>query len=247
MQGHLNNAATVRLFNDLRVAYVHDAIGPEWIETIRRERLVVAAREVHVLYESEGLPGESFVGALRYVRREGKAAILEQRLVEAATGRAVARAWVVQLLVHDGRVVEWPGSYFAAVAAVDGREIPVRPRRRRRRRWGPPAVPSRRRDGRQAPSSVEHPPERVDRARHRGVVPLGRDRGADQLEVEHARVTRVEHFAQDARERDVAVAGYEPLRRGDGPDLEVAHLHQPDAVDAVADRVWRARARPSRR
>jgi acyl-CoA thioesterase FadM len=136
-QGHLNNASIVRLFNDIRIAYVHDEVGFEWVDTLRRDRLVVAAREVHVLYESEGLPGEAFVGALRYVRREGKAAVLEQRLVEAATGRAVARAWVVQLLVQDGRVVEWPDEYFSAVAAIEGREIPAGPRRGRSE-WGPP-------------------------------------------------------------------------------------------------------------
>ena len=130
-QGHLNNASTVRLFNDLRVAYVRGEVGDEWVEMLRRDRLVVAAREVHVLYESEGLPGEEFVGALRYVRREGKAAVLEQRLVEAATGRAVARAWVVQLLVQDGTVVDWPDSYFSRVAEIEGREIPVGPRRHR--------------------------------------------------------------------------------------------------------------------
>ena len=127
-QGHLNNASTVRIFNDVRIGYVRTGVGEAWVEILRRDRLVVAAREVHVLYESEGLPGESFVGAQRYLRREGKAALLEQRLVEASTGRPVARAWVVQLLVQDGRVVDWPDEYFARVAAIDGREIPVRPR-----------------------------------------------------------------------------------------------------------------------
>ena len=136
-QGHLNNAATVRLFNDLRMAYVRDEVGEVWLELLRRDGLVVAARELHVLYESEGLPGEAFVGALRYVRREGKAAVLEQRLVEAETGRAVARAWVVQLVVRDGAVVDWPGDYWARVAAIEGREIPVGPRRPASA-WGPP-------------------------------------------------------------------------------------------------------------
>ena len=140
-QGHLNNAATVRLFNDLRMAYVRDEVGEVWIEMLHRDRLVVAAREVHVLYESEGLPGEEFVGALRYVRREGKAAVLDQRLVEATTGRAVARAWVVQLLVQDGKVVDWPDAYFARVAAIEGREIPVGPRRPPSD-WGPPDYPA---------------------------------------------------------------------------------------------------------
>jgi acyl-CoA thioesterase FadM len=137
-QGHLNNASTVRLFNDVRIAYVRGEVGDEWVEMLRRDRLVVAAREVHVLYESEGLPDEEFVGAMRYVRREGKAAVLEQRLVEAATARAVARAWVVQLLVCDGRVVDWPDAYFGWVAAIEGHSIPVGPRRPASD-WGPPA------------------------------------------------------------------------------------------------------------
>ena len=136
-QGHLNNASTVRLFNDVRIAYVRGEVGEEWMEMLRRDRLVVAAREVHVLYESEGLPDEEFVGAMRYVRREGKAALLEQRLVEAATARPVARAWVVQLLVQDGKVVDWPDAYFTRVAAIEGREIPVGPRRHASG-WGPP-------------------------------------------------------------------------------------------------------------
>jgi acyl-CoA thioesterase FadM len=136
-QGHLNNAATVRLFNELRVAYVLGEVGFEWVELLRRETLVVAAKEVHVLYESEAFPGESFVGAMRYVRREGKASVLEERIVEATTARPVARAWVVQLLVQSGTVVDWPDLYFARVAEIDGREIPVGPRRHTP--WGPPA------------------------------------------------------------------------------------------------------------
>jgi len=136
-QGHLNNAATVRLFNDLRVVFVRGKVGAGWVEVLRRDKIVVAARELHVLYESEGLPGEAFVGGLRYLRREGKAAVLEERLVEASTGRSVARAWVVQLLVQHGKVVDWPEAYFVRVAAIQGREIPVGPRRPTEV-WGPP-------------------------------------------------------------------------------------------------------------
>jgi len=135
-QGHLNNAATVRLFNDLRVAYVRGEVGFAWVETLQREALVVAAKEVHVLYESEGLPDESFIGGMRYVRREGKASVLEERLVEATTGRPVARAWVVQLLVQNGTVVEWPDRYFSRVAEIEGRDIPIGPRRHTP--WSPP-------------------------------------------------------------------------------------------------------------
>ena len=90
-----------------------------------------------MLYESEGLPGESFVGgdALRAARRQG-------RVARAATGRgvdrtAVARAWVLQLLVQRGVVIEWPDVYFARVAAIEGFEIPIVPRRPPSE-WGPP-------------------------------------------------------------------------------------------------------------
>jgi len=40
-QGHLNNASTVRLFNDLRIAYVRGEIGPNWLDELQRDQLVV--------------------------------------------------------------------------------------------------------------------------------------------------------------------------------------------------------------
>jgi acyl-CoA thioesterase FadM len=134
-QGHLNNAAIVRIFNDVRIAYVMHRLGTRWPEHLSAQGLVVVAREVHVLYESEGLPGEEYVAAMRYVRREGRAAIIDQRLAEATTGRPVARAWVVQLLVRDGAVVDWPDFYFDLVAEVEGAPIEQRPGFRRA--WGP--------------------------------------------------------------------------------------------------------------
>jgi len=127
-QDHLNNAAIVRFFNDLRVTYVHERVGAWWPEMIRTRGYVIAARELHVQYESEGRPGEEFVGAMKYVRREGKAAILEERILERDSGRAIARAWVVQLLVHSGAVVDWPEEFFDAVAAIEGHAIEIRPR-----------------------------------------------------------------------------------------------------------------------
>ncbi|MDP9334969.1 MAG: acyl-CoA thioesterase [Actinomycetota bacterium] len=136
-QRHLNNAAIVRLFNDTRVAYVQGRVGAWWPEEIRTNNLVIAARELHVLYESEGLPGERFLGGMKYVGHEGKAAVLEQRIVESSDGRAIARAWVVQLLVQRGKVVEWPARYFDRVGEIEGREIPVRPRSASHP-WGPP-------------------------------------------------------------------------------------------------------------
>jgi acyl-CoA thioesterase FadM len=138
-QSHLNNAATVRLFNDMRIAYVHGEVGAWWPETIRTNGYVIAARELHVLYESEGLPAESFVGAMKYVARDGKAAVLEQRIVEATNGRPIARAWVVQLLLQEGAVVDWPEPYFDRVTEIEGRPLPAQPRSAGAP-WGPPQV-----------------------------------------------------------------------------------------------------------
>jgi len=134
-QGHLNNAAIVRIFNDLRIRYVYERIGPRWGEHLGAEGLVVVAAEAHVLYESEGQPDEEYVGSMRYVRREGRAAIIDQRLVEASTGRPVARGWFVQLLARAGAVVDWPDFYFGLVEGVEGRAIERRPSNRRP--WGP--------------------------------------------------------------------------------------------------------------
>ena len=116
---------------------MRESIGDWWIDAINVQRFVIAARELHVLYESEGMPEESFVAAMRYVRREGKALVLEQRLLEAETARPIARAWVVQLLVQDGAVVEWPARYVARVEAIEQCSLPARSRGNVAR-WGPP-------------------------------------------------------------------------------------------------------------
>jgi acyl-CoA thioesterase FadM len=136
-QGHLNNAAIVRLLNDLRMGFVHSCLGQRWTDHLGAEGVVVVARELHVLYETEGLPGESFVGGVRVSRRQGKAGIVEQRLVESAAGRPIARAWVVQLLVREGVAVPWPDWYWELVAGAQGGPVPgaapvARPA------WGPP-------------------------------------------------------------------------------------------------------------
>jgi acyl-CoA thioesterase FadM len=136
-QGHLNNAATVRLFNDLRIAYVETVAGDWWRDTLLSSRTIVAARELHVLYESEAIPGDALIGAMRYAHRNGKAAVVEQRIVERETARPIARAWVVQLLARDGRAIEWPDDYFAAVASFEGRTVERRARRGAPP-WGPP-------------------------------------------------------------------------------------------------------------
>jgi hypothetical protein len=46
---------------------------------------------------------------------------------------------VVQLLVQNGTVVDWPDLYFTRVAEIEGRAIPTGPRRAAAD-WGPPPV-----------------------------------------------------------------------------------------------------------
>jgi acyl-CoA thioesterase FadM len=135
-QGHLNNAAVARYCNDLRVGYVRTNLGAPWLEWLRDTGSVIAAREVHLSYESEGFPNESFIGATRILRRDGKAVIIEQMVIESG-GRVVARAWVVQLVVRDGRAVEWPDFYWPLVETTEGRPIPHRPSPQRPP-FGPP-------------------------------------------------------------------------------------------------------------
>jgi acyl-CoA thioesterase FadM len=137
-QGHLNNVAAVRYFQDLRIGYVMDRLAPRWTDHLRAGELVLVARELHVLYETEGMPGERFVGAARVRLRQGRAGVMEERLVERATGRPVARAWVVQLLVRDGRVVDYPDWYWDLLARSEGAPVQVLDAGARRP-WGPPS------------------------------------------------------------------------------------------------------------
>lgn len=126
-QGHLNNAAVAQFFNDLRIAYMvnaHPALG----RGLGELGYVVAVREMHVLFESQGLPEEQFVGASRIEGRRGRAQITVQRIVEGLTGRSVARAWLLHLLLRDGRVVDWPDGYWERVAEIEGRAMPELPR-----------------------------------------------------------------------------------------------------------------------
>ncbi len=126
-QGHLNNAAVAQIFNDLRVTYMTLA-NPEFGRRLAEQGYVVAVREMHLLFESQGMPGERFVGGVRIEGRRGRAQITEQRIVEEQRGRAVARAWLLHLLVQDGRVIDWPETYWERVAAVEGRAMPARMR-----------------------------------------------------------------------------------------------------------------------
>jgi acyl-CoA thioesterase FadM len=122
-QGHLNNAGVVRMLNDLRVGFVRERLGDRWTNYLRDEGLVVVVRELHVLYESEGRPEERFAGSVRIARRAGKAGIVEQRLVELTSARPLVRSWIVQLLVRDGRAVDFPDWYWSLLDEVHGTPV----------------------------------------------------------------------------------------------------------------------------
>jgi acyl-CoA thioesterase FadM len=136
-QDHLNNSAPVRMFNELRMAYVAARLAPDWPRFVRRSNRTVVVRELHVQFDTEGWMHERFVGATAWRARRGKSGLVEQRLVEATTGRSLARAWVVQLLVGtDGRVEAFPDWFWDAVAVVEGAPVPEWAADRRP--WGPP-------------------------------------------------------------------------------------------------------------
>jgi acyl-CoA thioesterase FadM len=136
-QDHLNNTAAVRMFNELRVAYVATYLTPDWVRYLRANANTVVVREMHALYESEGWMHERFVGGIRWAERRGKAGLVEQRLVEATTGRALARAWVVQLMVAPDGVAAFPDFFWEMVAAVEGAPVPASDTAARTP-WGPP-------------------------------------------------------------------------------------------------------------
>lgn len=142
-QGHLNNAAVARIFNELRVAYIGAGPGPRWGEYLRGEglRRTVVVRELHIAYDREATIDDELVGCVRVAARRGKAKIVEQCLVDRPRDLAVARAWAVQLFVEEGEVRPFPDFYWDAIAAVEGRVIPPEPRGPDVP-WGPPGAGS---------------------------------------------------------------------------------------------------------
>ena len=138
-QGHLNNAAVARHLNDLRIAYIGHGPGRAWRDHLAAEGLTVVVRELHIAYDREATIADDLVGCVRVAARQGKAKIVEQRIVDATRDVVVARAWVVQLVVRDGSVIEFPEFYWDAIATVEGRVIPPEPRRVAAE-WGPPAL-----------------------------------------------------------------------------------------------------------
>src|SRR5262249_44414184 len=91
----------------------------------------------------------------------------------------------------------------------------------------------------------EHPGEPFDAARACRLVALVFDPRTDELQVEAARISRRQYLAQDALERDVTVAGDEPVRGRERPDRVVADLDEPEAVDTLSDCFGESPLRPA--
>jgi acyl-CoA thioesterase FadM len=135
-QDHLNNSAAVRMFNELRMAYVAAHLAPDWPRFVRRNNIAVLVRELHIAYDSEGWMHERYVGGTRIIQQRGKGNVHEQHLVDAESGRSLARAWLVQLLVGSDGVMEWPDWYWDMIAEVEGKPVTVKDPVRAP--WGPP-------------------------------------------------------------------------------------------------------------
>lgn len=123
MQRHLNNAAIVRLFQELRIAYIQDHV-------VRRrlgmyDGTVVVVADLHCHYESQGSAEDSYRGGTAIVARTEKAYCYDQVLVAGAEERVVARCRVVELFTDGRRVVPIPEPWWAEVERAEGREIPT--------------------------------------------------------------------------------------------------------------------------
>ena len=135
-QGHLNNAATVRLFNDLRVAYVRGEVGFDGSRPCAATRSWSRPRKCTCCTRRRvSRASRSSAGCATSAARARPPCSRNGWSRRRPGGRSRVR-WVVQLLVQDGSVVEWPDLYFVRVAEIEGREIPVEPRRHTP--WGPP-------------------------------------------------------------------------------------------------------------
>src|SRR5262249_58613569 len=76
-------------------------------------------------------------------------------------------------------------------------------------------------------------PESFQRARHHRFVSFRLDRRAEELDVPPPLVPGLDQRATDAAKGNVAVPDHDAFARGQRADLEIAHLHDGDAVPAV--------------
>ncbi len=126
MQGHLNNAAALSLFNDLRIGYITHVVGGAWPAGLDMGNRIFAVADLFCSFLSEGFPGESYLGGTRIIGRTRVAWCYDQVLVAEADRRVLARARVVHLVVDRaaGGVVPVPEEFWALVEQAEGHPIP---------------------------------------------------------------------------------------------------------------------------
>jgi acyl-CoA thioesterase FadM len=124
VQGHLNNVAIVRLMQELRVGYVSRKLAPGRLALF--DDVIVVTADVHVSYLSQGMPGDTYVGAASIVARNDKAYCYDE-VVVTADGRVIARARVVELWLsrQSGRVIPLPETFVSMIDAAERRPVTV--------------------------------------------------------------------------------------------------------------------------
>ena len=123
VQGHLNNAAAIRIIQDLRVTYMRDVLGRRRIEGMARGH-IVGVREMVTSYIAQAHPGEQLYGGCRILGRSRRSWCFDELICTA--DRVVVRCRLIECAIHDGRAVEVPADFWAAVEQAEGRELPIR-------------------------------------------------------------------------------------------------------------------------
>jgi acyl-CoA thioesterase FadM len=124
-QGHLNNVAVLRLFEQLRRQYMF-ATGH-----LRREMLppgtVVGVREMVCSYVTEAMPSEELRGGCRVLGRSHRSYLFDEVL--AAGDRVVARVRVLECVIDRaaGRAIEIPADFWSIFERMEGRPMPPGP------------------------------------------------------------------------------------------------------------------------
>ena len=133
-QGHLNNVAVLRLFEQLRRNYMAATGG------LHREflpaGLVIGVREMVCSYVTEAMPSEELRGACRVLGRSRRSYLFDEVL--AAGDRVVARVRVLECVIEReaGRAIEIPEEFWSIFERMEGRSMPPGPLPFPRTDWG---------------------------------------------------------------------------------------------------------------
>lgn len=122
-QGHLNNVAAIRIFQDIRVIYMRDRVGRRRLNLLPRE-YVIGVRELVTSYLTEARPGEQLYAGCRVLGRSRRSWCFDEVITTA--DRVVARLRLIECAISEGKAIEVPAALWAAVEAVEGRDLPVR-------------------------------------------------------------------------------------------------------------------------